>query len=108
MLVNGEREVKEDVAPLLTDSEMERLDILVEECAEVITAVSAIKRFGFESRNPELLAIAETNREALTRELGDAMNAMNLLMDAQDVCAVEVSDRSAKKSVEIKKWLKYN
>ncbi len=92
----------------LTDAEIERLDILVEECAEVILAVSAIKRFGYEGQNPELLPISCTNREALTREMGDVMNAMNLVMDARDVDAVHVSERSAKKAVQIKKWLNHN
>ena len=92
----------------LTEAEIERLDILVEECAEVILAVSAIKRFGYESKNPGLLELSCTNREALTREMGDVQNAMNLVMDARDVDAVQVSERSAKKAVEIKKWLYHN
>jgi len=97
------------IKPIMpTDAEVERLDILIEECAEVIIAVSAIKRFGYESKNPELLAIACTNREVLTREMGDVMNAMNLVMDNGDVDPMAVIDRSAKKAVNIKKWLKHN
>ena len=36
----------------LTNAQKERLDLLQEECAEIIQAVSKIKRFGFEGKHP--------------------------------------------------------
>lgn len=92
---------------LPTDAENERLDILVEEMGEVICAISAIRRFGFEGRNPELL-LSSTNREDLTRELGDVTNAINMLTEANDVDAIAVIERADAKSENIGKWLRYN
>jgi len=89
------------------DAELERLTIIIEECAEVIAAVTAIKRFGFDAKNPALL-ISNTNREDLARELGDVTNAINMLTEARDVDAIAIIERADKKSKEIGKWLFYN
>lgn len=63
----------------LTSAQAELLDILAEECAEVIQAVSKIKRHGLHSYHPDIL---ESNSEALNRELGDVEAIKELLASA--------------------------
>lgn len=62
----------------LTPAQAERLDMMAEECAEVIQAIMKIKRHGFESSSP-FGAKPETNREALVRELADVAAVMGML-----------------------------
>ena len=62
----------------LTPAQSERLDILAEECAEVIQAIMKIKRHGLQSCSP-FGANPETNGEALLRELVDVGAAIGML-----------------------------
>lgn len=62
----------------LTPAQAERLDIMAEECAEVIQAIMKIKRHGFQSCSP-FGANPETNAEALLRELTDVGAAIGML-----------------------------
>ena len=62
----------------LSPAQAERLDMMAEECAEVIQAIMKIKRHGFESCSP-FGANPETNREALLRELVDVCAVMGML-----------------------------
>ena len=54
----------------------EVMDILQEECAEVIQAVSKISRFGLDNFKP---GKPKTNREHLEEELGDMMAMIDIL-----------------------------
>ena len=54
----------------------EVMDILQEECAEVIQAVSKISRFGIDNFKP---GKAKTNREHLEEELGDMIAMICIL-----------------------------
>lgn len=76
----------------LTPAQAERLDILAEECAEVIQAIMKIKRHGFDSVNPAALSM-ETNRQTLMRELFDVAAATGMchieLPELQDDTYVE-------------------
>lgn len=55
-----------------SDAEAERLQMLAEECAEVIQAVNKILRHGFGSYNPTLpIERQTTNKDDLERELLD-------------------------------------
>lgn len=91
----------------LSDSELERLDILIEEAAEVIQIASKIKRHGYESRNP-LVSESLTNREYLEKELGDLKCAKDLMIRAGDLNAVEIDGHAANKRHSIGKWLHHN
>lgn len=62
----------------LTPAQAERLDLMAEECAEVIQAIMKIKRHGFQSCSP-FGANPETNAEALLRELVDVGAVMGML-----------------------------
>lgn len=62
----------------LSPAQAERLDILAEECAEVIQVIMKIKRHGFDSCSP-FGPNPETNREALLRELMDVSAATGMI-----------------------------
>lgn len=86
----------------LTDAEAELLDMLAEECAEVIVAVSKIKRHGFENFNPDDPE-AGTNRDQLLSELID-VEAVKQMITARHM--IEVHGQNAVVNASIKK-LKY-
>lgn len=76
----------------LTNAETERLDMLAEECAEVIQAISKIKRHGWNSRHPDG---GPTNREQLFRELRDVAAVrwgMVINGDLSDLCSEDETD----------------
>ena len=52
----------------LSEEQEEILTIMMEECAEIIQTIAKIKRHGYSSYHPDG---AETNRDALIREMGD-------------------------------------
>jgi len=56
----------------------EVMDILQEECAEVIQAVSKISRFGIDNLKP---GKPKTNREHLEEELGDMLAMIDILKE---------------------------
>jgi NTP pyrophosphatase (non-canonical NTP hydrolase) len=60
----------------VNDHQEECLNILQEECAEVIQAASKIKRFGVVGKP---LNTTLTNRESLEMELGDVLALVDLL-----------------------------
>ena len=74
----------------------EILDILQEECAEVIVAISKIRRFGIDNSYKEV----GTQRDHLIQELGDVSLLIELL-EANHVFNVrqlkEAQDRKAQK-----------
>jgi len=86
--------------PKPTPHEREILTILSEECAEIIVAVSKILRFGAEDGNP---GTGETNRDALSREIGDLdavlVLARGLDLISQSVRVNAVEDKFEKLSV---------
>ena len=85
-----------------TPEEKEILNILLEECAEVIQAVSKILRFGFDSCHPSNLEY--TNREHLTEELGDLYCIMNLLSQKTIVAREDIINYANKKIDKLKKY----
>lgn len=80
----------------LSPAEAERLALVAEECAEVQQAVCKILRHGYESNNRGKLP--ETNREALTRELGDLMHVIGRMRTAGDVDGSAIDARSLSKA----------
>jgi len=87
----------------LTEAEAERLALLIEECAEVQKAATKILRHGYDSDNRGQLK--ETNRAALTREMGDLMHASERLMYAGDVRGEDAAAHADRKAEEIHSWL---
>lgn len=88
----------------LSDAEAERLAILIEECGEVVQAACKVLRHGYESTNP-LFSMAETNRQALERELGDLGHAASRMEKAADINPLAIRARAASKPERIKPYL---
>lgn len=73
----------------LTPAEAERLAMLAEECAEVITEVTKILRHGYESWNPDdpeaqASPSSKTNRHTLRLEIIDVHAVMQAMFEAGD------------------------
>lgn len=79
----------------------EAMDILQEEAAEVIQAVSKIRRFGWESKHP---VSEETNLEHLEEELGDMQAMIEILMELGIVSWGNVTVAKRAKIEKLKKW----
>lgn len=79
----------------------EALDILQEECAEVIVAVSKISRFGLDNYKPNKPL---TNRQHLAEELGDLTCMIELMYELDLVDPAEVSLYAQAKREKLKKW----
>jgi len=79
----------------------EVMDILQEECAEVIQAVSKISRFGLNNYKP---GKPKTNREHLEEELGD-MLAMICILEKMGIITQDALEIATKAKIEkLKKW----
>jgi NTP pyrophosphatase (non-canonical NTP hydrolase) len=87
----------------MTTQEKEVMDILQEECAEVIQAVSKISRFGLNNYKP---GKPKTNREHLEEELGDLYAMINILHDMDIVSWSNIERASEAKIEKLKKWSK--
>jgi NTP pyrophosphatase (non-canonical NTP hydrolase) len=66
----------------LTPAEAERLAILAEEMGESIQSIGKILRHGYDSVNPNT---GVNNKEALTFEIADVLNAIDRLTKAGDL-----------------------
>lgn len=83
------------------------LQLLSEECAEVIQAVSKIRRFGLEGSYTKYLGVKTKNgREQLSSELGDLDAIIFLLLEAGDLGLnpVELDRESIKKIKTLKTY----
>lgn len=77
------------------------MNILQEECAEVIQAVSKCRRFGVDEVH---LKLGKSNRENLTEEVGDLLCMIDLLIEHGIVNDNEVYIARAAKEEKLKKW----
>lgn len=73
----------------LTESELERLAILSEECGEVIRAIGKIVRHGYESGSAH--GTGEVNRQGLEREVADVILAVTRMERAGDLNPINIS-----------------
>lgn len=79
--------------------EDELLTILAEECAEIVVAVSKIKRFGKSSVYDN-----ETALDRLEKELGDLTCMIDLLQQYDMVSFSKIEEYSAQKAEKLKQW----
>jgi len=79
----------------------EILDILQEECAEVIQAISKCRRFGINEQN---LKTGRTQREELVQELGDVSLLIELLHTHQLFVEGELQSAKLNKATKLSKW----
>jgi NTP pyrophosphatase (non-canonical NTP hydrolase) len=81
--------------------EKEVMDILQEECAEVIQAVSKISRFGIDNFKP---GKSKTNREHLEEELGDMLAMIDIMMELRVISLDNLEIAKKAKIEKLKKW----
>ena len=91
---------------LQTEQKMDKtvkevMDILQEECAEVIQAVSKISRFGLNNFKP---GKPKTNLEHLEEELGDLLAMIDILHDLDVISYTNIEVATAAKKEKLKKW----
>lgn len=87
----------------MNDKTNEVMDILQEECAEVIQAVSKIRRFGLVGKHPDK---EYNNQEHLEEELGDMLAMIDILREMGIVSWGNMEVAKVAKIEKLKKWSK--
>ncbi len=82
--------------------QQEILDILQEECGELIVAVSKVRRFGLFNTYKD----GGTQQEHLTQEAGDVMLMIQLLVEHGVLNKEELQQASERKAEKLKVWSK--
>jgi len=85
----------------MNNKEKEVMDILQEECAEVIQAVSKVSRFGIDNYKP---GKPLTNREHLEEELGDLLAMVDIMLEQGIVSQGNLEVAKQAKIEKLKKW----
>ena len=85
----------------MNNKEKEVMDILQEECAEVIQAVSKCSRFGIDNYKP---GKPLTNREHLEEELGDLLAMVDIMREMGIVSSITLEVAKMAKIEKLKKW----
>jgi NTP pyrophosphatase (non-canonical NTP hydrolase) len=80
----------------------EILDILQEECGEVVVAISKVRRFGIDNSHKD----GGTQREHLVQELGDVTLLIELLKAHNVFTEDELHAAQLRKSQKLVKWSK--
>lgn len=93
---------KRSSAPDLTKSELERLAVLAEECAEVIQVIGKIERHGYDSVHPNGGA---DNRQLLVKELGDVLGIVRIMVRNGDYDFEKVEAASDYKIEHVQEYL---
>ena len=88
----------------LNEAQRERLAVLSEELGEAQQVIGKILRHGYESKHP-FVKDSDTNRGAMTKELGDIGAIITLMVFAGDIFPGEVSFRAQEKLLKIGRWL---
>ena len=91
----------------MTNAEIERLALLVEEAAEVQQIAMKILRHGYESYNP-FDEEKTPNRQLLNEELGHLEYAIGLMKSSYDVSTVEIEVSKSAKSNSVGQYLHFN
>ena len=86
---------------MMEDQNNEVMDIAQEECAEVIQAISKIRRFGIDNAKP---GTNYSNREHLEEELGDVLAMIDILMINEVVSWGNLHKAKRAKIEKLKKW----
>lgn len=104
--LRGYNAAQSEAIPTLTEIVMEEnsnevMDILQEECAEVVQAVSKIRRFGIDNAKP---GTEYTNREHLEEEIGDLLAMIDILQINNIVSWGNLHKAKRAKIEKLKKW----
>jgi NTP pyrophosphatase (non-canonical NTP hydrolase) len=81
-------------------SSQEIMDLLQEECGELITAISKVRRFGLDNSYKD----GGTQREHLTQEAGDVILLINLLIERGVFSQEELDRAQDRKQQKLKVW----
>lgn len=84
------------------DRAQEIMDILQEECGELVTAISKVRRFGLFNTYKD----GGTQREHLTQEAGDVMLLIDLLKEEGIFTEDELRQAKERKATKLKVWSK--
>jgi NTP pyrophosphatase (non-canonical NTP hydrolase) len=85
----------------MNNQEREVMNILSEECAEVIQAISKCHRFGIDNYKP---GKPKTNRQHLEEELGDLYAMINILQEMDVVSWTNIEQAAEAKREKLKQW----
>lgn len=85
----------------MNSREREVMNILSEECAEVIQAISKCHRFGLDNVKP---GKPKTNCEHLEEELGDLLAMVDILLEMDVITEESVMQAKVAKIEKLKKW----
>jgi NTP pyrophosphatase (non-canonical NTP hydrolase) len=80
----------------------EILDILQEECGELIVSASKVRRFGIDNSYKD----GGTQREHLTQEAGDVLCMIDLLVSHGVFTEQELHEAKCAKAEKLTKWSK--
>jgi NTP pyrophosphatase (non-canonical NTP hydrolase) len=86
---------------IMDEQNNEVMDILQEECAEVVQAVSKIRRFGIDNAKP---GTEYSNREHLEEEIGDLLAMIDILQINNIVSWGNLHRAKRAKIEKLKKW----
>lgn len=84
-------------------TEEEIIDILQEECAELIQILSKIKRFGKDFYHPKEL---KTNLECLIQEIGDVYTLIDCIVVFYGISTEDINKAIDIKMEKLKTWTK--
>lgn len=85
----------------MNSHEREVMNILSEECAEVIQAISKCHRFGLDNCKP---GQEKTNRQHLEEELGDLIAMIDILTLSGTINWNPIVDAKLAKTEKLKQW----
>jgi NTP pyrophosphatase (non-canonical NTP hydrolase) len=86
---------------MMNNKEHEVMNILSEECAEVIQAISKCHRFGMDNVKP---GKPKTNREHLEEELGDLLAMIDIMLEKNIIEQESLNIAKLNKIEKLKKW----
>lgn len=87
--------------PKIMNAIQETLDILQEECAEVIVEVSKCRRFGLDSEHYKTHL---PHRAMLTQEIGDVLAMVDILIEKGVIDGEEIATAMVLKREKLKEW----
>lgn len=106
---NQDHDPAYDFSNGLTAAETERLELLAEECSEVIQIAMKILRHGYASKHPDRNEPFDPdNREMLATELGHVAAAVQLMTTAGDVLPMHIERNRAHKLASVGKYLHHH
>jgi hypothetical protein len=87
----------------MNDKTQEALDILQEECAEVIVEVSKCRRFGLDSVHYKT---GIEHNHMLEIEIGDVLAMIDILLEQGVLDQKRLDDAKQNKKLKLKQWSK--